>query len=163
MGVLIGIALYSQTDDRGRPTSPHWAIVGHQTSYFDEGARIYQICLGSHRTWVLKPKTCRITDARALLGVIHVGEWQGATVEDLDRYAVQYPATKNGNDPSGLIGWGCAAWVIRFIWGLVSHRRISMHCHVTQIYDIVMERKRDIDQLRSRQPGTAPLVPFHHF
>ncbi|ESK87027.1 hypothetical protein Moror_11987 [Moniliophthora roreri MCA 2997] len=157
MPTNVGIALYTQTDSRGRKTNPHWALVAHETDYLLPNVRVFQIGLDHSDSWILKPKTCSLANSSSLIGIVHVAQIP-KDISWLEDFSKQFPAVKNGDNPSGLLGWSCEAWVIRFLWALVDARMISLPCDVTQVYDYVRAKKVTMEGCRAQVPHIIPVV-----
>ncbi|PPQ86087.1 hypothetical protein CVT25_003153 [Psilocybe cyanescens] len=156
--VKLGIATYAQVDSRGRPTSPHWALIAHPTTFMADNVQVYQIGLGQPGVWVEKHKICGIRNAPSLIGVVDLGIARISPGE-LHSFATRFSATKSGDDPSGNIVWSCSNWVIRVLHYLNSSGCISLPVATAQIYAIVQHR---VQALRSMggDPGSLNTVLF---
>ena len=113
MPLKVGIAFYIQEgNDRAGP--PHWALVAHPINYSAPDVMVFQIRQGLASSWSLAHTVCCLSNTSALLGVLHVAEIS-MTSPALNQFVAQFPATKNGDDPSGIPVWSCENWVIRVL------------------------------------------------
>lgn len=113
MPLKIGIAFYIQ-EGNNRAGPPHWALVAHPISYSAPDVMVFQIRQVLASSWSLAHTVCSLSNTSSLLGVLHVAEIS-MTSAVLNQFVAQFPATKNGDDPSGLPVWSCENWVIRLL------------------------------------------------
>lgn len=152
----IGIALYKQVDSRQRPTSPHWAIVAHETNYLANDVRVFQIGKDNFGRWEVRPKTCSVAEASNLIGIIHV-VYVPYSIREMEGFAAGFTATRDEKDYSGLIVWSCEAWVIRFL-AVLEERAPSFTLQVRP------ERLRDhilgtcLPLLRDQRAPEVPII-----
>ncbi|KIM39905.1 hypothetical protein M413DRAFT_11968 [Hebeloma cylindrosporum] len=117
MPLKVGIAFYIQ-EGNSRAGPPHWALVAHPFSYSAPDVMVFQIrqaaASPSSAGWSLAHTVCSLSNTPALLGVLHVADIS-MTSAALNQFVAQFPATKNGDDPSGMPFWSCENWVIRVL------------------------------------------------
>ncbi|KDR76107.1 hypothetical protein GALMADRAFT_139852 [Galerina marginata CBS 339.88] len=136
--VKLGIAFYAQQDSRGRPVSPHWALVAHPTNYAAHDVQVFQI-VQNGGSWAPMHHICPLARAPTLLGVVHVADINMSPTA-LDAFVRPFPATKNNDDPSGNIVWSCSNWVIRVLHHLAGHNVLRLPWRVNLFYDRVQPR-----------------------
>jgi hypothetical protein len=136
----IGIALYTQTDRRNRPISPHWSIVAHENSYNSPDTLIYQISSTQGLSgFKLNHVKCNPFVASSLIGILHVADIT-ITRAALEKYAMGYNEKRDAEDESGLMMWSCEGWSIRFLRGLQMQIYFPLPCDIPSLYDWVKKR-----------------------
>ena len=113
MPLKVGVAFYIQ-EGNSRAGPPHWALVAHPISYSAPDVMVFQIRQTLASSWSLAHTVCSLSNTPALLGVLHIAEIS-MTSAVLNQFVAQFPATKNGDDPSGIPLWSCENWVIRVL------------------------------------------------
>ncbi|ESK86207.1 hypothetical protein Moror_16676 [Moniliophthora roreri MCA 2997] len=153
----IGIALFHHLDHRGR-LNPHWAIIAHEDDYFGRDARIFQIARDETSNWVLRHNTRTVDrEDRTLIGIINVG----SIMQDrgwLENFASQFPAGKNGSDPGALNVWCGAAWVIRFLWGLVLLSVLTLPVPIYEFFGYAKKTESTVIETRQLVPNRVAVV-----
>ncbi|CAA7269559.1 unnamed protein product [Cyclocybe aegerita] len=108
MSYKIGIAFYAQKDYRGRPSSPHWTLVVHRSSYNAPDVLAFQVRQNGPQ-WFLAHKVegVSLTAAPTCIGVLHVADVplaSGTSPATIAEFAQTFSSMKEGDDPSGNIG-----------------------------------------------------------
>ncbi|KAF8910588.1 hypothetical protein CPB84DRAFT_1230485 [Gymnopilus junonius] len=130
----LGIAFYAQQDRRGRPRSPHWALVAHRTNYAAPDVQVFQARFRADTQWVLAHRTVPLlSNASSLMGVIHIAD-VNISPGVLDSFVRSFPASKNDDDPSGNIVWDCSNWVIRVLHYLTNQNVLSLPWRINDFY-----------------------------
>ena len=72
------------------------------------------------------------------------------------------PATKNRDDPSGNIVWGCAGWVIRVMDRLVKagYIRLPKGAGIDQVYDIAGRRVQVLKTVSKSTQAPLAIIPL---
>ncbi|THU97552.1 hypothetical protein K435DRAFT_857498 [Dendrothele bispora CBS 962.96] len=163
--MIVAIVLYAQTDRRGRPVSPHWAIAAHENALWQDDTQIYQITQTTtpdrRPGWKLDYKKCSPYNSASIIGILQVGVVNISRF-DLDCYANFQTGNADGNNPSGLEMWSCEAWVIRFVWGLYKQHLVYMPCHVTELYKHVMKKRLPVLVQAKKENQGVPQTSTTH-
>lgn len=133
---VLGIAIYDQWDNRGRPISPHWALVAcvSRSSFAANDVSVYQICKTNAGNFVLSHAKCSLLNSKTFVGVLYIGTIE-LSLKDFDSWIHGFPATRGNDDHSGLMFWSCEAWVIRVLWGATQNKWLSFPFPIHEVYD----------------------------
>lgn len=136
MKTTVGIAIYDQWDNRSRPISPHWAIVAcdQRSSFGAKKVSVYQIRKNNGGSFVTGHTICCLTDSKSFLGVLHVGTVD-KSLNEFHSWISGFPASRNGDDHSGLMFWSCEGWAIRVLWGAMQNRWLGFPFPIHEMYD----------------------------
>jgi len=155
MPLKIGIAFYIQ-EGNNRAGPPHWALVAHPISYFAPDVMVFQIRQAMGSSWSLAHTVCPLSNTPTLLGVLHIAEIS-MTSATLNQFVAQFPATKSGDDPSGIPFWSCGNWVIK-----VLHHLSQANVPVLRL-PVQTNLLHDHVSRRARTLRTAPKNPQDRF
>ncbi|KAH9481258.1 hypothetical protein JR316_0005780 [Psilocybe cubensis] len=80
-------------------------------------------------------------------------------LDDLDAFIQQFPATKQGDDPSKLFVWTCESYVIRVLAYLSREGALQLPCVPEEMYDYTRRRIAVLKALPRDGDGIC-IVPF---
>jgi len=159
MPLKVGIAFYIQ-EGNDRAGSPHWALVAHPVSYSAPNVMVFQIrWQAAASSWSLAHTVCPLSNTTSLLGVLHVAEISMSPAA-LNQFVAQFPATKNGDDPSGIALWSYENWVIKVLHHLAEIPVLRLPMQTNLIYGHASRKARTLRTAPKNPQDRFAVLPF---